>query len=309
MHPSNRTRRTLQRRPQLMSPFTPGDPTSGYYNDLTVKALETGSPEGALEAAGSLTADRRLANPVAIAQLGLGAWQVGQQDRRWLPVARLAADWLVGELDDQGRFACLFAMPHTFRLDPPWFSAMAQGEVASLLVRVAEASDEPGYAAEARRAVGSLCPDGSDLAANTPEGPVLQEYPTTPPAHVLNGWIFALWGLYDVAAVLGADGSRERASYDDGLRTLVARLPLYRIGFDWSRYDLFPRRIPNVASPFYHRLHVEQLRALTRLAPEQPRLAQFAGLWDASSARPLARMQAVTLKGAFRLVAPRRQIR
>ena len=31
------------------------------------------------------------------------------------------------------------------------------------------------------------------------EGPVLEEYPTEPPTHVLNAWINGLWGLDDIA--------------------------------------------------------------------------------------------------------------
>ena len=35
----------------------------------------------------------------------------------------------------------------------------------------------------------------------------------------------------------------------------------YWTGNGWSRYDLYPHPLTNVASPFYHRLHIEQLRA------------------------------------------------
>jgi hypothetical protein len=311
-----RIRRTLERPPQLMSRFTPGDPESGFYNDLREKAAEHGTPDGALAAAASLTADRRLANPVSIAQLGLGAWQLALGDERWLaPVDRTAA-WISSELDDRGLLACLFEMPHTFRLEPPWSSAMAQGEATSLLVRAASALDWPEYLDAAARAVEPLLRVGSVLVSETPEGPVLQEYPTVPPAHVLNGWIWALWGLYDAGIALADRGESlqrvaadARSAFDAGCRTLAARLPLYDVGRGWSRYDLLPRRIPNVASPFYHRLHVEQLRALALLAPGIPAFSDVSARWSASLSSTAARMQALSLKALFRVAEPRRSAR
>jgi hypothetical protein len=313
-NPAQSLSRFLSRPPQLMASFVPGDPQGGYYNDLREKGLEHGGPDGALAAARELAASRRLASPVTMVQLGLGGWQLARDDERWLPVVEFVARWVESELDDRGRIAFLFAMPHTFRLEPPWYCALAQGEAASLLVRAAHALDDLSLLDAAARAVEPLLDEGSELVSPTPEGPVLEEYPTEPPAHVLNGWIFALWGLYDVAAQLGADGSesrrmvagRARTRFETSVSALAAHLPEYDVGFDWSRYDLMPRRIPNVASPFYHRLHVEQLRALARLAPEHPILSETAERWLAALRRPHARGHALALKVLFRMAEPRK---
>lgn len=293
----------LARPPQLMAPFEPGDPQSGYYNDLRGKGLEHGGPDGALAAAQLLTRSRELTNPVTVAQLGLGAWQLAREDTRWLEIVRHAAGWVSSELDERGRIAYLFPMPHTYRLDPPWYSALAQGEAASLLVRAARALDEPSFLADAVRTVESLLDDELGLIRQTPAGPILQEYPTTPPSDVLNGWIFALWGLYDVATATGDE--RARDGFERGAQTLAHALPAYDIGFGWSRYDLVRRRIPNVASPFYHRLHIEQLRALARLAPDHAILKATADRWLAALRRPHARAHAVAIKGLYRAVQRR----
>jgi len=53
-------------------------------------------------------------------------------DGRWLEVVAAVSDWVAHELDSEGRIAFAFAYPHTYRLEPPWYSAMAQGEAASL---------------------------------------------------------------------------------------------------------------------------------------------------------------------------------
>jgi heparosan-N-sulfate-glucuronate 5-epimerase len=304
----------VARTPQLIGTFEPGDPHSGFYNDLRGIALEHGSPERGLEALEAMTRERRLANPVSIAQLGLGAWQLAPSGPEWLPLVTAASDWLVSELDAEGRVPYLFAIPHTYRLDPPWHSAMAQGETASLLVRASRTLGRADLGDGAARAVRSLLDEGLGLVAVMPEGPVLQEYPTDPPAHVLNGWIFALWGLYDVSSASAGAPSNSRdsvaiaaaAAFELGARALAARLPLYDAGLNWSRYDLFPHRIVHVASPFYHRLHIEQLRAMARLCPELPGFEVLTARWEAGARNPLSRVYGLARKVAFRTLEPRR---
>jgi heparosan-N-sulfate-glucuronate 5-epimerase len=136
---------------------------------------------------------------------------------------------------------------------------------------------------------------------------VLEEYPTTPPSHVLNGWVFALWGLYDVAHSQPGDGAAGEL-FARSTETLVARLPTYEIFGGWSRYDVFPHPLINVASPFYHSLHVAQLFALSQLHPDD-RLSAAARRWATAAGRPTVYARAVVGKVAFRMVRPRRRRR
>src|SRR6185312_6253992 len=123
---------------------------------------------------------------------------------------------------------------------PPWISAMTQGEAVSLFLRAAPENDSPEelFSAAARAVMPLLEP--SPVVTRTPEGPVLQEYPTTPPAHVLNGWIFGLWGLYDLAATGQRDpipaevARRASSAFEAGVSALGARLPRYD-AWGWSR--------------------------------------------------------------------------
>jgi heparosan-N-sulfate-glucuronate 5-epimerase len=288
--------------------FVPGDLASGYYNDLRDKAGDHGSPGAAIAALEAMTADRRLVHPISVAQLGLGAWQLAVAgDPRWLEVVSAVSDWVAGELDSEGRVAFEFAYPHTYRLEPPWYSAMAQGEAASLLLRAAVSLNRPELLHAAERAAGPLLSPASPLVVETEEGPVLQEYPTDPPTHVLNGWIYALWGLYDIANAGGKLAEDARDAYHRGLDALAARLPLYNTGWNWSRYDLFPHQIVHVTSPFYHRLHVEQLRAMHDLDP-RPVFAETADRWESGVENPLARTHAVARKVAFRVLNPRKKV-
>jgi heparosan-N-sulfate-glucuronate 5-epimerase len=298
----------LLRRPQLRGAFVPGDITSGYYNDMRDIAGDHGSPSGALMALQMKTADRRVVHPISIAQLGLGAWQLAAAgDPRWLEVVSAVSDWIAAELDSEGLIAFEFAYPHTYRLEPPWYSAMAQGESASLLLRAGLALGRPELTQAAVRTVSTFLRSDSPVVAATDEGPVLEEYPTNPPAHVLNGWIYALWGLYDVAAAGGDLSEDAHSAFSRGVDALEARLPLYSTGWNWSRYDLFPHPIIHVTSPFYHRLHVEQLRAMHDLDP-RPVFAATASRWELGVQNPFARTHAVARKVAFRVLRPRKKV-
>ncbi len=299
----------LNRPPQLQAPFVAGDPASGYYNDLRVE-LASDDPVEARRLLQGFVADRERANHVTIAQLALGAWQMREQDEAWLRVFTDGAEWLAEALDDGGGLQYLFAMPHTFEIRPPWYSAMAQGEAASLFVRAALTLGDDSFADAAERAIQPLLREDSSIVAHTPEGPVLQEYPTQPPSHVLNGWMFALWGLYDVARLAeraGNGGSEAQGSFLDGTAALVRRVDLYDAGLGWSRYDLYPHRLTHVASPFYHRLHVALLNATADLTGEHA-LRRKAAVWETSAGRFPLRTAAVARKVAFRLVYPRRPI-
>jgi hypothetical protein len=285
--------------------FRPGDPHGGYYFDLRPKALVQGpGPEDGMRQMARLTGSRARAYPVDVVQLGLGAWQLGLG---WAPVVAATADWLVSQMDADGRIPCLFPMPHTFSLPAPWHSSLAQGETASLLVRTAVTLERPELRTFADLAVRSLLDPTLGLIATTPDGPVLQEYPTHPPSHVLNGWITSLWGLYDVSRAVGGDpavSAAAAAAFDEGVRCLSRRLHLYRLALGWSRYDLYPHALVNVASPMYQRLHVGHLEALARLVPD-PVFSGIAAEWRSAARRPPARTLALARKIAFRLVFPR----
>jgi heparosan-N-sulfate-glucuronate 5-epimerase len=297
--------RNLVKPRQLAGTFVPGDPHSGYYNDLRVHVAAHANgagPAAALRAFEWLTRDRTLVNPVAVVQLGIGAWMQLDADTRWREVVARTADWTVREMDAEGLIPFLWRH-HTFPLDPSWYSALSQGEAASFLVRAARTLEEPELEAVAARAATSLIDSRLGLVAETPEGPVLQEYPTDPPSHVLNGWIYALWGLYDLSVSLERPGPYEEA-FAAGVEALCARLPLYEIARKWSKYDLFPHPVANIASPFYHRLHIELLTAMDALA-HRDAFVRYGAKWAAGADDAADRAIALARKVMFRIARPR----
>ena len=149
----------------------------------------------------------------------------------------------------------------------PWYSAMAQGQMASVLVRAQQMFGDQ-YGDLALRAVEPLLGlDRHGLVAHTPDGPVLEEgAPCRPPSHILNGWIFALWGLWDVAT--GLDDERALRLYEASLGCLIRMLPKYDVGW-WTKYSLFPHPTTDLAKPFYHRVHIAQAQALAGMTNQE----------------------------------------
>jgi heparosan-N-sulfate-glucuronate 5-epimerase len=296
--------RRLVKTPQLAGTFVAGDPHSGYYNDfrvhLAVHAHEPAEGRLALE---MLTRNRTYVHPIVVVQLGIGAWMLVNRDPGWREVVARTAEWIVDEMDADGLLPFLYRYPHTYQLDPPWYSAMAQGEVASFLIRAARTLGEPELQAAAVKAGRPLVAGDTPLVSMTADGPVLQEYPTDPPSHVLNGWIYALWGLYDLSVSM-PDPEPFGGAFLAGVDTLSVRLSRYEIGRNWSRYDLFPHPVANIASPFYHRLHIELLVAMNALAPRDA-FVDCAAKWRAGAENQIVRSAAIARKVLFRVTRPR----
>lgn len=256
----------------------------GYFIDFTSKTTAATTPA-------------RETVPATLVQRALGWWErrlTGEAgaEESFLAAAELLerrGEWVGREL----RWRYDVAVPK-YGLEPGWCSALAQGQAASVFVRLASLTGEERHASLARAAALPLLDPRSELVATTPHGPALEEAPTETPSLILNGWIYGLWGLWDVAVGLGDHSAR--AGFDAGLSCLRALLPRYDVGW-WSRYSLYPHRLEDLAKPFYHRLHVDQLAALHRLTRDDG-LADRARRWAAYD-RPLGRARAVAHKAVF----------
>lgn len=271
----------------------------GYYIDMRVKA---NAPVWQWN-------DNR--THVDAIQWGLGCFErylAGEGDI-WLDAARGHADELVESQHPDGPQAGGFlhhrAFKHTFPLRPPWISAMAQGEAASLLVRIFHETGDERYAETAVRALLPLSVDSVDggVRATLDGLPFPEEYPTQPPSFVLNGAIFTLWGAHDVGVALGE--ATARTTFEQGIDMLAKNLHRWDLGY-WSRYDLFPHPVVNVASSFYHDLHINQLRAMHSLT-RRPEFVQTAERWERYAASSLCSRRAFAHKALFRLLVPRNQ--
>ena len=245
-------------------------------------------------------------NPIAIAQYGLGNYNLwkrtNDQDRR--RKFFLIADWLVSHLEPNAQG--LLAWNHHFNweyrdtLKAPWYSALAQGQGISVLVRAHRESSDVRYLEAARSAFAAFEQpiDNGGVAFTDESGDLwFEEYIVRPPTHILNGFIWALWGVYDY--FLSTHDSSAQDLFSRGIRTLLHNLGRYDLGF-WSLYEQTGTRLPMVASRFYHRLHIVQLRVTHRLTGEAL-FAEVADRWEAYTHSRANRLRALAYKSAFKL--------
>jgi heparosan-N-sulfate-glucuronate 5-epimerase len=272
------------------------DAVRGYPIDLRIKAQD---------------ADGLQSDPgpdilyVGLTQYALGAFEhwLAEGDERWLDAASATAERLLDSQDRDGSWYHSAPFPHTFVLHPPWASGITQGQAASLFTRLYLETGDERLAEAAVRALAPLTTPQRDGGVGGELGgrPWPEEYPTSPQSHVLNGAIFALWGMRDVA--VGLSNETAERDFREGVDSLLANLDRYDTG-SWSLYALYPHPILNRASSFYHDLHVNQLAAMEQLAPH-PEFETTRRRWAAYGNSRCGQARAFAWKGAFRLLVPR----
>ncbi|MDH3892553.1 MAG: D-glucuronyl C5-epimerase family protein [candidate division Zixibacteria bacterium] len=152
-------------------------------------------------------------------------------------------------------------------LRAPWFSGMAQGEALGVLVRMFKITKDSTLLEFSHRVFSSFLRLRSDSSPWTVFRDScgcywIEEYPTQPPSMTLNGFIFAIYGLYDYF-LLTADPRAEMV-LEDCLSTIKNYLPLFRRTGGISFYNLHFRRF----DVNYHRVHIDQLRDLARMTDD-----------------------------------------
>uniref|UniRef100_A0A2R5LJV9 heparosan-N-sulfate-glucuronate 5-epimerase n=1 Tax=Ornithodoros turicata TaxID=34597 RepID=A0A2R5LJV9_9ACAR len=181
-----------------------------------------------------------------------------------------AARWLVRHQNSYGGWPITVTRRLSngmLELEPGWYSAMAQGQAMSVLTRAYTATEDPRYLDAALRAIAPFkirSENHGVMATFLGKFVWYEEYPTVPSSFVLNGFIYALFGLYDLKSTCtaGVGACRDAAKlYDDGMVSLKRMLPLFDTGWG-TVYDLrhFSLGIaPNIARWDYHATHINQL--------------------------------------------------
>lgn len=254
---------------QDLGRFFSASELKGYYNNLTEKV--TRLPE--LLDTDQLPTTKTEANeqvffPVAVFQYGLGAYDLylasEEKDERFLRKFLQCAHWAVEHQEPSGAWNNFFFM----HPDHP-YGAMVQGEGASLLLRAYAHSGDHRFLAAAKKAIDFMLTPLAD--GGTAEGDVLMEYTHLPA--VMNGWIFAWWGLFDYVLQTHDEG-RYKTALDRSCQALEEGLPQFACSY-WSMYDL----AGHIASPFYHHLHIAQMQAMFQLTGHKV-FRQYAERWQ-----------------------------
>lgn len=246
---------------------------AGYYSELRHKTVGTvdGIPVDGFGEPNDWV--------IEVAQAALGFWQRRLEGEDVDAEFLFLADWLLERRSEESEGV-------VWRIDVEvpkygktqgWISAMGQGQAISVLLRAERLTGEDLYGEVARRAFPALRRPVSEggTQSEVDGHPVLEEYPADRPCAVLNGWIFALFGVHELAVATGDPEAREL--FERSAAGLVELLPRYDTGW-WSLYSLYPHGRPDLAKPFYQRLHPNLLEGLALLHPD-PRLAAYAQRW------------------------------
>lgn len=186
------------------------------------------------------------------------------------------ADHIAETQDGEGLWLTPLPM-RKFNLYDNWPSAMVQGLAISVLTRATKLTDNGVYIEHAKRALapfqktieqGGVCGKYRDQI-------VYEEYPSRPTHHVLNGFIYALWGLYDLKRL--TDGSETASLYESGVESLIELLPEFDTGY-WSLYGI-GEGPTNPATIPYHKIHIEQLKVTAELTGSGE-IRKYAARWD-----------------------------
>ncbi len=167
-----------------------------------------------------------------------------------------------------------------YNIQPPYASAMAQGEIISLYLRYYQITNEKHFLTQAIKAYDYLkieIKDGGVRRFDENGDLWLEEYPSDPPSYVLNGFIYAIFGLFDLFRV--TQNLEVKKDIDDCLKTLVRNLPKYDTGY-WSRYDLLKKEL--VKYYYQKSVHVPQLKVLYHLTKE-PIFLKYEKKWSKST--------------------------
>ncbi|XP_017460616.1 PREDICTED: D-glucuronyl C5-epimerase [Rhagoletis zephyria] len=166
-----------------------------------------------------------------------------------------------------------------------WLSAMGQGHAISVLARAYfHSGGDKRYlkaAALGLKPFRVYSKDGGVLAQFMDKYFWYEEYPTTPPSFVLNGFIYSLLGLFDLNSTAPSNIGREAGKlFNQGMYSLKKMLLLYDTGSGTS-YDLRHLSLgtaPNLARDDYHATHVSQLLLLSTIDSD-PLLMETAERW------------------------------
>jgi len=156
----------------------------------------------------------------------------------------------------------------TQKMIAPWYSGMAQGQILSLLVRTFNITKEKKYKKNADLVFNSfklLKEDNNPWISYIDKNNYywIEEYPMDIPCNTLNGFIFAIFGLYDY--YLLSESEESKNLLQSSLTTIEDYLDKFTTGGSISLYCLKHR----VRSKKYHLIHSHQLKMLNKLTGEE----------------------------------------
>jgi heparosan-N-sulfate-glucuronate 5-epimerase len=238
---------------QLAGLYYEKDSVKGYYSDLRHKVTGNTLLDNKGIPFNVTNQGKQIYFSITIFQYGLGAYdlylETGKEE--YLEKFNNIVSWALSEQETHGGWDTF-----SFKNLKNNYSSMAQGEGASLLLRAYLETKDEIYINAAKKAIDfmllSVNQGGTTLYYSKDEFTFEEscQFQT-----ILNGVIFSIWGLWDY--VLVTKDENYTKILDDATEYLVKILPSFDRGY-WSDYDLDG----NITSPFYHDLHIQQLKVM-----------------------------------------------
>jgi heparosan-N-sulfate-glucuronate 5-epimerase len=230
-------------------------------------------------------------HPVVIAQCFLGCYNliVTGYNQSYEYILKANLKWLETnglKYKNSLLYPFPFSLP-VFNQQSGRVSGMYQGQILSCFVRAAYLYDKKIYHPFCEKVWNSFAVSIGKQYGFRYEGKNelwFEEVPQDPPNHILNGYIFAIWGIFDYIKLTANPLAKE--AWDKCIKTLKNNISKYDTGF-WSNYDLRD----SLSSYAYHnRIHVRQLEVLAQLTGEEI-FYHYAMKWKGYNRNPLCRIR------------------
>lgn len=227
-------------------------------------------------------------HPVLIANCILGNYNLymDTKDQGSLEVFWNNIRWLA-ENGVSHKGSLVYPFPYglkEFNPEPNWVSGMYQGQILSCFARAYHLSKDETYLELCRLTWNSFdlkLGEQYGFRMEDDYGLWFEEAPQLPAKHILNGAIYALWGIFDYWKVSGEKTLEE--TWNRGIDTILKALDAYDLGF-WSLYDL----TGTITSYYYQAVHVKQMNALFEQTGHV-KFREYAETWDAQLHSPACR--------------------
>lgn len=216
---------------------------------------------------------------------GLSQWDAYQMtgDKNYARAMLKVADGFVAE-SIKGKILWDMPVVPAFGITKaPWISALTQSVAISTLLRAYQYTGKKRYRDTAMAAFHWLTvPVNRGGLLSTDIGTWLEEYPTQDQnmrnGHVLNGNIWALFGVWDYYRVTG--NPKAKALFDKGVQAIKSNMNWFDLGY-WGVYSHQDRVSP--VNGLYMQFIVQQMYALARIA-DDPFFDDIGHKWERAQA-------------------------
>ncbi|MBV5283185.1 MAG: hypothetical protein JZU53_12210 [Paludibacter sp.] len=166
-------------------------------------------------------------------------------------------EWIFFNQGDDGGWHNDYSISY-LSVKPGWSSAMGQGLAISFIYRCYLLNLISKDIASEKIEIAKNHMLSDELSNETVYGIILQEFGGAS-ENVLNGYIFAIYGLYDYALFTG-----KFDYFDYHISVLKSIIVKYNFVFNWSYYTT----TKTIASLFYHQLHIDMMYSLHHITKD-----------------------------------------